>query len=113
MLRRARGLKAVLIVSSILASLAVAAPAFAASTHSVCASGCDFATIQAAIDDVGTRGGDTILVKDGTYDEDVSVTKSLTVKSENGAATTTIRGPIGGARPAARAAGKGNRRRGG
>src|SRR4051794_12382339 len=99
MLRRACGLRAALIVSSILASLAVAAPAFAASTHSVCASGCDFATIQAAINDVGTVDGDTILVKDGTYDEDVSVTKSLTVKSENGAVTTTIRGPIGGAGP--------------
>src|SRR4051794_14213640 len=96
MLRRACGLRAALIVSSILASLAVAAPAFAASTHSVCASGCDFTTIQAAIDNGTTANGDTILVKDGTYDEDVTVSKAVTVTSENGAATTTVSGPIGG-----------------
>src|SRR3954471_2495343 len=97
--RRSRGLKAAIAASVLLGTLAMAAPASAATTHTVCAGGgCDFTTIQAAIGDAGTLAGDTILVKDGTYDEDVTVSKSLIVKSENGAATTTIRGPIGGAR---------------
>src|SRR3954471_5172398 len=95
--RRSRGLKAAIAASVLLGTLAMAAPASAATTHTVCAGGgCDFTTIQAAIGDAGTLAGDTILVKDGTYDEDVTVSKSLIVKSENGAATTTIRGPIGG-----------------
>src|SRR4051794_3351457 len=100
MLRRARGLKAAVTASSLLAVLAMAAPAYAATTHTVCASGCDFTTIQAAIDDPGTVDGDTVQVKDGTYDEDVNVTKSVVLTSQNGPATTTISGLLGGPRGA-------------
>ena len=47
------------------------------------------ATIQAAIDAAGS--GDTIIVSDGTYTEDLTVnTSNFTIKSENGAASTTI-----------------------
>src|SRR5215212_7623641 len=96
--RRARGPKALLTAASALgAMLALAGPASAATTHTVCApSGCDFTTIQAAVNDAGTLDGDAILVKDGTYAEDVDVTKALRLVSENGPATTTIAGPVGG-----------------
>ncbi|WAI00520.1 NosD domain-containing protein [Methanogenium organophilum] len=48
----------------------------------------DFVTIQAAVD--GANAGDTIIVRDGTYVENVDVTKSLVIKSENGSAVTTL-----------------------
>jgi uncharacterized repeat protein (TIGR01451 family) len=44
--------------------------------------------IQDAIDNAGT--GDTICVKAGTYTENVDVDKRLTIRSENGAASTTV-----------------------
>src|SRR4051794_22931585 len=96
MLRRARGLTAAVIALSLIAVPASAVPVLVGTTHTVCASGCNFATIQGAIDAPGTVDGDTILVKDGTYDEDVNVSKSVTLQSENGPATTKIRGVYGG-----------------
>lgn len=48
----------------------------------------DYPTIQAAV--VGASPGDTIIVRDGTYTENVDVNKSLTIQSENGAALTTV-----------------------
>ena len=47
-------------------------------THTVCASGCDYTTIQAAINDACP--GDTILVQSGTYSERVVVNKTLTLQ---------------------------------
>ncbi|MGB3458880.1 MAG: NosD domain-containing protein, partial [Halobacteriota archaeon] len=44
--------------------------------------------IQAAIDSAGT--GETICVKDGTYTENVDVDMQLTIRSENGAGSTTV-----------------------
>ena len=53
----------------------------------------DFGTIQEAIDGQGIVADDTIIVRDGTYYEDISFTNQvLTVRSENGAATTIIDG---------------------
>ena len=48
----------------------------------------DFTTIQAAINDASQ--GDTIIVGDGTYNENVVVNKSVTLRSENGAASTNV-----------------------
>ena len=48
----------------------------------------DYAKIQWAIDN--TTGGDTIIVRDGTYIENVDVNKRLTIRSENGPANCIV-----------------------
>jgi parallel beta-helix repeat protein len=49
----------------------------------------DYSTIQAAVD--AASSGDTIIVRDGTYTENVDVNKDhLTIKSENGAEVTVV-----------------------
>ncbi len=51
----------------------------------------DFSTIQAGID--GSSNGDTVIVRDGTYFENINFNgKAITLKSENGPATTIIDG---------------------
>jgi len=45
-------------------------------------------SIQAAIDNASD--GDTIIVRDGTYTENVDVNKRLTIMSENGSSTTKV-----------------------
>lgn len=48
----------------------------------------NYSTIQAAVD--GANAGDTIIVRVGTYTENVDVNKSLNIKSENGAGSTIV-----------------------
>ena len=48
----------------------------------------DYPTIQAAVD--AASPGDTIIVRDGTYTENVDVNKSVTIESENGAEATIV-----------------------
>lgn len=48
----------------------------------------DYSTIQAAVD--AASPGDTIIVRDGTYIENVDVNKSLILQSENGAEATIV-----------------------
>ncbi|PVX26764.1 MAG: hypothetical protein CW716_05285, partial [Candidatus Bathyarchaeum sp.] len=48
----------------------------------------DYPTIQEAINHA--QEGDTIVVKDGTYYENVTVNKSLTIESQNGAENTIV-----------------------
>jgi len=50
--------------------------------------GADFTTIQAAVN--AASDGDTIVVKDGAYAENVVVNKSVAITSENGAGATTV-----------------------
>ena len=54
-----------------------------------------YCTIQAAIDAATTLGGHVITAAAGSYNEDVSINKSITLTGA-GAGTTTISGPIGG-----------------
>jgi len=50
----------------------------------------DYTTIQAAVN--AANPGDSIIVRDGTYIENINVNKnSLTIRSENGANVTTVR----------------------
>jgi len=57
----------------------------------VCASGCAYSSIQDAID--AASDGETVLVGDGTYVENINfLGKAITVTSVNGAATTIIDG---------------------
>lgn len=56
-----------------------------ASTITVCASSCDFTTIQAAINDASTVNGDTINVNDAVHTEQgILVNKDLTIDGQGG-----------------------------
>lgn len=63
-------------------------PVLAATTYTVCASGCDHTAIQEAVD--AATDGDTITVTDAVHTEaDIQVDKELTIQGE-GAANTTV-----------------------
>ncbi len=83
----------VLVPGALIAGCLLVAPASAATTRTVCASGCDFTTISAAV--AAAVAGDTIEVRGGTYAESVAVTKSLTIKATI-PGTTVIPGPTFG-----------------
>ena len=51
----------------------------------------DYPTIQEAVNNA--TAGNTIIVRDGTYTENVVVDKSLAIKSENGSDSTTVHTP--------------------
>ncbi len=48
----------------------------------------DYVTIQKAVN--SSNEGDMIIVRDGTYYENINVNKRLTIRSENGSAFTTV-----------------------
>jgi hypothetical protein len=66
--------------------LALPAAGRAAVVRTVCASGCDFTSVSAAV--TASSAGDGIEVMPGIYDEKVDITKKL-----------SISGPVGGSRP--------------
>ena len=59
-----------------------------ATTYTVAPSGADFSSIQAAVN--VSSNGDKIVVWDGTYNENVDVTKQLNIHSLNGPITTVV-----------------------
>ncbi len=61
-----------------------------AATITVCASGCDYPTIQAAID--AASDGDEILVGPGTYTENITINKNIKLRSVEGRELTKIEG---------------------
>jgi hypothetical protein len=62
--------------------------AHAATTWTVCASGCHYASIKAAIAAPTTVDGDTLAIAAGTYTEaGITVDKSLTLQGESAAST--------------------------
>jgi hypothetical protein len=78
-------------VAALLAGVAFGlAPARAAraDTYTVCAAGCDFVTIQAAIDDAGVSAGDVINVTDAVHTEvGITVGKDVTIQGQGADAT--------------------------
>src|SRR5262245_7500657 len=75
-----------------LVCLAAPAVASAATTWTVCSSGCDFATMQSALLSGSVVSGDTLHVKAGTITEStgtVIMSKSLTITGD-GASTTHV-----------------------
>ena len=52
----------------------------------------DYRAIQSAVDN--SKTGDTIIVRDGNYTENVKVGKSLTIQSENGSDSTIVQTAI-------------------
>ena len=55
----------------------------------------NFSSIQAAIDDSDTKDGHIIKAEDGIYYENIEVTKSLTIRSENGSANCVVQAEWG------------------
>jgi parallel beta-helix repeat protein len=58
-------------------------------------SGKDFPTIQAAIDDIDTKDGNTIMVDTGYYYENIKINKSINLNGENNEDTIIYGGYIG------------------
>jgi hypothetical protein len=56
----------------------------------------NYAKIQWAVDNASA--GDTLIVRDGTYTENINVNKRLTIKSENGADKTIVQAAYSGDR---------------
>ena len=65
-----------------------------AATYSVCASGCNYSTIQAAVT-AAAAAGSTLNISAGTYKERVSISKSLTLVGA-GVGQTIVDGSAGG-----------------
>jgi parallel beta-helix repeat protein len=59
-----------------------------ASSSTVCPIGCDYTSIQAAVNN--TSEGDIVIVGDGIYIENLLIDKRLTLKSENGSSNCII-----------------------
>ncbi|UGV41783.1 hypothetical protein J7W08_05780 [Methanococcoides orientis] len=66
-----------------------------AATITVGDNGQNFTTISDAV--FNASSGDTILVSDGIYTENIDVNKALTIISENGSTTTVIQSSVGSA----------------
>ncbi|MDY6965128.1 MAG: NosD domain-containing protein [Halobacteriota archaeon] len=79
----------VIFIAIVVLPLAIFIGTASAETWYVDDDGADFTSIQDAIDNA--MAGDTIIVKDGTYTENVDVNKRLTIRSENGVNSTMVK----------------------
>jgi len=61
--------------------------------YTVCLAGCNYSSIQAAID--AAKGGEVVEVGSGTYNENVVVNKSITLRGENTGAGVTVVNALG------------------
>jgi parallel beta-helix repeat protein len=91
-LRRISALSAGALLSGVLSVVTQALPAQAATTWTVCATGCNYSTIQGAV--TSAVSGDTVNVATGTYTEQLVIDKNLTLVGSAGAATTIIQAPL-------------------
>jgi nitrous oxidase accessory protein NosD len=73
-------LRAALVAALAAGALVLTAPAFAGPPKTVCASGCQFTSINAAI--AAASPGDTITIGKGKYYENVVVTKPVTLQGQ-------------------------------
>ena len=73
--------------------LLLAGPGGRAATVTVCASGCDFSTIQGAVN--GAAAGDTLDLAAETFFENVSVAKDLTIQGAGPLVTVVDGGAAG------------------
>ena len=81
------GKKVLTAALAVLFFTAFTAAVASADTITVCPSGCDYTTIQAAVN--AASPGDTVFVYSGTYTENVNVNKRLTLQGE-GADVVTV-----------------------
>jgi len=78
----------VLIICAVILCLGFAGTVSAKTWYVDANGGADFIRIQDAI--TAANASDTIIVRDGTYTENIDVNKRLTIRSENGPASTTV-----------------------
>ncbi|NJP99583.1 hypothetical protein [Streptomyces zingiberis] len=84
----------VAVLALVVGAVLVPAPSANAATITVCASGCDYTTISAAI--TAASAGDTITVGPGTYNEQITIDKSLTVRGAQAGVDPSPTGRPGG-----------------
>jgi parallel beta-helix repeat protein len=78
----------ILIIGTVILLLCFVGTASARTWYVDDSGGADFIAIQEAI--IAASGGDTIVVKDGNYLENVKVTKCLTIRSDSGPNSTRV-----------------------
>ena len=78
----------ILIIGTVILLLCFVGAASARTWYVDDSGGADFIAIQEAI--IAASGGDTIVVKDGNYLENVKVTKCLTIRSDSGPNSTRV-----------------------
>jgi parallel beta-helix repeat protein len=89
-----------------LGGVGISAGVASAATLDVCASGCTYSTIGAAV--AAANANDTISVGPGTYGENVTLDKAgLTLQSTGGPAGTIVSAPVGSTAPAIKLAASG------